>query len=118
MIDRDLMRADRAQGMRYEQIGKKYGISRQYVYQLIGGETKSRFKTLTEKDCIYPNLRKWMNENKVSRVELTRRLFGNGYANNQNYLCNWLKGKRYPLKKNIDRLIKVTGLTYEELFKE
>ena len=118
MIDRDLMRADRAQGMTYEQIGKKYGVTRQYVYQLIGGETKSCFRGITEKDCIYPNLRKWMNENKVSKTELTRRLFGNGYANNQNYLCKWLTGKGYPIKKTIDKFIKVTGLTYEELFKE
>lgn len=82
MIDRDLIRADRAQGMTYEQISKKYGVSRQRIHQIIGGDTdrvKNYFRTLTEKDCIYPNLRKWMNDNKVSKVELSRRIFKNAH---------------------------------------
>lgn len=121
MIDRDLLRADRAQGMTYRQIGEKHGISRSRVYQIIGGDTDKRescFRGITEKDCIYPNLRKWMNDNKISKIELTRRIFGEGHTELQCRLSEWLRGKCYPTKKNIDRFIKVTGLTYEELFKE
>ena len=121
MANKDLMRADRAQGMSYRQIGEKYGLSRQRVFQIIGCTTDRResyFRCITEKDCIYPNIRKWMNDNKVSKAEFCRRVFGNSHSQNWHHISNWLGGRRYPLKKSIDKLIEVTGLTYEELFKE
>ena len=122
MIEKqELMRADRAQGMTYKQISEKYGISKQRVQQIVGGGTdrvKACFRGITEKDCIYPNLRKWMNDNKVSKAELCRRLFGNSHPQLQDRARAWLNGRNHPSKLNIDRLIEVTGLTYEELFKE
>lgn len=122
MIEKqELMRADRAQGMTYKQISEKYGVSKQRVQQLVGGDTKHAiccFRGITEKDCIYPNLRKWMNDNKISKAELCRRMYGTSHPQCQDRLRVYLKGLTNPTKLNIDRLIKVTGLTYEELFKE
>ena len=121
MADKNLMRAYRAQGMTYEQIGEKCGLSRQRVFQLIGGGTdraKKCFRTITDEECVYPNIRKWMNENSVSKSELCRRIFGSSHPNLMSQISAWLLGRYYPSKKKIDKLIEVTGLTYEELFKE
>lgn len=121
MADRDLMRSYRAQGMTYEQIGEKVGLSKQRVFQLVGGGTdraKKHFRTITEEQCVYPNIRKWMNENSVSKAEFSRKVFGTAHPKTMSLLCGWLSGKGYPSKHNIDKLIEVTGLTYEELFKK
>ena len=70
----------------------------------------------TEHSCIYPNLRRWMNENRVNRYELLERM---GYvADGRSYynIRDILTGRVLPKKDKIDLLIKVTGLTYEELF--
>jgi hypothetical protein len=33
-----------------------------------------------------------------------------------NNVYGWMAGRCYPTKKNIDRLLETTGLTYEQLF--
>lgn len=65
---------------------------------------------------MYPFLRKWLNENKVSVSEFTRRMGLAGSAHSHNVYANYFKGKQYPSKQVIDRMLEVTGLTYELLF--
>ena len=56
-----------------------------------------------------------MNENKVSRNELARRC---GYVSGRgDAFAAYLKGECNPRKQVIDKLLEVTGLTYEEAFK-
>ena len=110
----DIYRAERENGLTYDEIAEKYGVSRQCVGQACGKTNPKHFKTI--RNCIYPNLREWMNDNKVSRKELAIRMGLAGYANTQANLGNYLKGLNDPPKKVIDKLIEITGLTYEELF--
>lgn len=119
MDRRDIFIAEHNAGMTMKQIAQKHGLSAQRVHQLIGGrtvETRNWFKEITPEACIYPRIRKWMNENRITRAEFTRRLWGNGHPELQSRLGKYLKGQANPLMRNINRIIEVTGLSYEELF--
>lgn len=108
----------RENGSTYQEIGKAFGLSRQRVCQMIGGQVRSHFKKITPEDCIYPILRKWMNDNHITRADLCRRLYGNTHPKNSSRCRAFLKGINQEAKKNtIDKYLMVTGLTYEELFK-
>jgi hypothetical protein len=37
-------------------------------------------------------------------------------STNYNNVYGWMRGRCYPTKKNIDRILEATGLTYEQLF--
>lgn len=117
MTRKQQMIAMRKQGHTYEQIARAFNVSRQRVYQLIGVSNKSYFRPITEERCVYPGLRKWMNDNNISTVELTRRLYGSAAGSNQSYVSAWLKGSKTLYKQAIDRILTVTNLTYEEAFK-
>jgi len=107
--------ADRDAGMKYREIAEKYGVSHQYVAQLCGKSNPRYFKIVGER-CIYPNLRKWMNDNKVSYNELLRRMGQTPYPEMCSKLSTWTSGKNDPPKVWIDRMIAATGLPYEVLF--
>lgn len=111
------MMADRDSGMTYQQIADKYGVSKQYVGIVCGKANTKAFQVIKEDGCIYPNLRNWMNKNKVSRGELIR-MMGATYAH-QTFtmkLSGYMRGESEPKKGYIDNLLRVTGMTYEELF--
>ena len=100
-------------GATFEEIGKAYNISRQRVAQIIGGRMKPHFTPIAPNKCIYPNVRKWMNDNRISKAELTRRLYGNTGSDNQHRVRMVLLGERKDmLKSTLDKYLEVTGLTY------
>lgn len=70
----------------------------------------------TEEEVVYPNLRRCLNENKVSRTEFCRRMGNQPNSGNSTNLRDWFVGRNYPIKRVIDKMIEVTGLTYEELW--
>jgi transcriptional regulator with XRE-family HTH domain len=57
-----------------------------------------------------------MNRNHISRRELIIRMGMEYHAEIANRVSGWLKGKSNPSKLMIDRMLKATGMTYEELF--
>lgn len=111
------MKKLRLQGMSYEEIGKAFDISRQRVYQIIGGTEMNYFKEIKPDECVYPNLRKWLNENRINRPKLTRLMYSEEkYAPTRwEIVCRALEGANCR-KTTIDRILKATGLTYEEAF--
>lgn len=112
----DLYRAERKSGMTYEQIAKKYGVSRQRVGQACGVSRESSFRPHTSSSCVFVNLRDWLNENLVSRSELVRRTGREVGGVNSEVFRKYLTGRSDPPKRVIDQLISITGLTYEKLF--
>ena len=108
--------SDRLNGMTLQQIADKYGVSKQTVHKCIGNRRIPNFRPFTEQNCVYPNLRVWLNENGVSLQEFTRRMGEAGYVGNSSAVGTWFRGVCYPTKVSIDRILKVTGLTYEQLF--
>lgn len=111
----DLYIAAREQGMTYAQIAEKYGVSKQTVGQVCGKAQPYMFRAVTE-NCVYPNLRRWMNDNKVSIKELLRMMGKTPYVNTCKNMSGYLRGENDPPKVIIDDMLKATGLTYEEMF--
>lgn len=113
--------AEHNAGMTLREIAAKHGLSYQRVHQIIGGSTKNIknwFKEIPSEECIYPNIRKWMNNNRITYAELSRRLWGQSHPAYYCRLHKYLLGASSLPKRVIDKLIEVTGLTYEELFTE
>lgn len=105
-------------GMTYEEIGKKLDLSKQRVFQLIGGIIKRRVKPFTTETCVYSGLREWLNEHKIGINELTRKLYGNYHTTSRERVKNRLNGKLQITKTYIDKILEITGLTYEQAFVE
>lgn len=112
----ELYRHERDNGLTHSQIAKKYGISRQRVAQVCGKYTPTSFIAITEEQCVYPKWRAWMNDNKVSRAELIRRMGNVASEKSFERLSSYMRGVNHPTKATIDKLLAATGLTYEELF--
>lgn len=115
MSKRKQMQALRAQGLKYKEIGERLGVSAQYVAVVCGKGDQAYYRPVGD-ECVYPNLRKWMNKNKVSRREFLRRMGLTAHTGNYERLTSYLRGETEPRKAYIDKMLEVTGLTYEELF--
>lgn len=111
---REMANRLRDQGYTLEQIGQMLGISRARAGQLVARQGK--FHVILAEHCPYVNLRNWMNANRVSRAEFIRRM---GYMNDPETVIRFgcvLRGEQQPRKDYIDKMLKVTGMTYEEMF--
>lgn len=115
MTKKEQMIAFRNQGMKYRDIAKAFGCSYQYVAKICATYDPSHFRCIYE-ECVYPNLRKWMNENKVGRGEFLRRMGLDAHPTNYERLKYVIRGESYPRKDYIDKMLEVTGMTYETLF--
>ena len=113
----ELYMAARAEGLTYREIAEKYGVSHQAVSQACA-QRMGYFKPYTKEEVVYPNLRKWLNENEISRSEFTRQLNRIPNSTSRTQVSEWFRGRCYPTKKIIDRIIAMTGLSYEKLWEE
>ena len=107
---------DRESGMSVTDIARKYGVSYQAVSHATAWDRGRYFKHYTEFRCVYPNLRQWLNENKVTVNEFVRRMGLAQTASTSNRIGDYFRGRMYPPKSAIDKMIAVTGLSYEEMF--
>lgn len=109
--------ADRDKGMTYALLSEKYGVSKQRIHQICGKRNPARFRFFDEQSCIYKPIRDWLNAEKISTAELVRM---SGLQPVSQTITRWhelLNGRNEFRKRDIDILIKVTGMTYEEMFK-
>ena len=105
----------REQGLTYREVAEMLGVSWQRAAQLCGKQNIAYFRHIDE-SCIYHNLRAWMNEHKVSRAELLRRMGLTTNPENSTKLSKIMCGEWQPRKPYIDKMLQVTGLSYEKLF--
>ena len=113
----EIYREERAKGLTYKQIAEKYGVSKQNVAQCCCQDNAKHFRVWTAETCVYPNVRKWLNDNKITKAELIRRMGVRVHSNPVAVIGGYLRGYSYPPKQTIDKLLSVTGLTYEKFFK-
>lgn len=118
MVDKTQIIKDRESGMTCQQVAEKHGTTKQYVSQITCRCRRSGHKTVTADQCIYPNLRNWMNDHKISRPELLDRMYLARASGNINKLRCILRGETMPKKDWIDGLLEATGMSYERLFAE
>ena len=102
--NKEIMRAMYDSGMTYQKIGEIFGVSKQAVYQMINGGDGVRIHTLMK--IPYVGLRLWMLENRVTLKELNRRIGVRTSITQDNN----------PRMDTINKILKETGLTYEECF--
>ena len=117
MSKADEMEALRAQGLTYREIADKFGCSYQNVAQMLAGSSRKCFRTITPERVSFDGLRKWMNENQCGIADLMNRICGKrANGNVADSLRRKFKGVTDFRKSEIDALIRITGLSYEELF--
>lgn len=101
----------------YEEIAKQMGISKAYVALLLKDTVKkSNFHRWAYDSTPYPILTQWMNEHQMSKMDLALKL---GYApssNSQYIVYKRIKEGRL-IKAEIDKLLEITGLPYDVLFR-
>ena len=107
----------RAQGMTYQQIADKLGVSTQVVSVALR-RTNNNFKIYTEKRCVYVNIRYWLNKNQVTINEFITMLGLMVCESTRWRYRRILNGFAEPSKSDIDRILEITGLTYEQAFIE
>ena len=100
----------RLNGYTLEEIGDHFGVTREAIRGMF-------FRTTTEsgiarKRYVYPNIAKWMIENRINQSFLAKRLGVTRPA-----VSAWLTGKNDPSYRFISLVLKETGMTFEEAFK-
>ena len=109
------MKMLREQGMTHQQIADACGVSIRYVSQVLAEYDPRYFHPFSKRRCIYINLRKWLNNNKVSVTELVRRTGRVPYAGTTLRMRERLRGDIKWSDREIERFCDVTGLTAKKL---
>lgn len=106
----------RRRGYTFREIGELCSCSAQYAYNIAGNVRKLRARPVREKDCGYPKLRNWLNENVKGIDDLCRALYNGATRGLYERLRLKLKGEAPLHKCEIDKILAYTGLRYEEAF--
>lgn len=118
MVDKKQIIKDRESGMTCQQVAEKHGITKQRVSKIVNQRTPKAFKPITEEQCIYPNLRKWMNDKEFTISNLLYRMYFAPEGRSVDKLRRIMRGETVPKKDWIDAMIEATGMSYERLFSE
>ncbi len=65
---------------------------------------------------IWPNMAKWLRDNKITYVALAGLLGYKAAPSNYQRVRNQMLGITELRKQDIDKLLKITGMSYERLF--
>lgn len=109
----------RRRGHTNKMIAEQFGVSCQRVNQILAERSEGRFRGWSEERCVHDGMRNWLNTNKISCSELGRILYGHnldGYSRES--LARTLRGKKEFKLSTINKLIDVSGMTFEQLFRE
>lgn len=100
---------DRKNGMTYREIADKYGVSYQSVHTCCTKVDGTYHIKVNRKNCIYPNLRAWLNADKDRMKRFFQEMKGCS-------IREYMRGEMQPKKDIIDRMLALTGMTYEVMF--
>jgi hypothetical protein len=102
----------RLEGYTYQQIGIKYEISGERVRQILERVIRERQNRRTAK-CVYPKISEWCAEHKETMMSFAKRIGMSPCA-----FYPKIYGQQRFRQDQIDKILAVTGLTYEEAFRE
>lgn len=97
------------EGASYSDVARKYSLSRERIRQM--------FSPIMQRDMrkrsfsIYPNFTSWLREKNLSYHKFAEMTGVSGQ-----HISHVMTGKGNPSKNWIDRVLEVTGMTYEECF--
>lgn len=107
----------REQGKTYQQIADELGVSTQVVSAALK-KANNNFKVFTKERCIYVNIRYWLNTNRITINDFITLLGLIVCESTRWRYRRMLNGFAEPSKGDIDRILEITGLTYEQAFIE
>lgn len=100
----------RMEGYSLQEIGDKFGITRERVRQILNKPV--RVERASTVKFVYPAISDYLKCNRINLCELASRT-GTAYST----MYNTLTGRTDPRKRVIDKILSETGLTYEEAFR-
>lgn len=105
------------ENMTYSEIADAMGVSRSYVALLLRDTVKKpNFHRWAWDSTPYPVLTQWMNEHQMSKMDLASALGYSPNASSQYIVYRRIKEGRLE-KSEIDKLLQITGINYENLFR-
>ena len=108
-IDAFAMRLD---GKTYEEIGKHYGVSKQYVERILNASAMKGTRPLDK--IIYPNLGQFIKAHYNGVMNFCLAL---GYGSrNTTPMYKRLRGKAAMTISEVRNILELTGMTFEECF--
>ena len=112
----------RVKGATLQEIGDKFGITRERVRQILKSTISRETSMIRGREgIIYPNISKWLKDNDISISEFTEMLGKN--KETPKSVCrisHILKGKTKQgfTMPEIRIVLEVTGMTFEKAFEE
>lgn len=101
------------------EVAEMFGTSRENVSFMTRKYFPKQFRGWGKSDCVYPNLRKYLNDNLLTYASLTAKLNLCTYDSPMTVVSSFLHGHTSIAKKStIDAFLRITGMTYAELFEE
>lgn len=114
---REAMKLRVEENMTYGEIADAMGVSRSYVALLLKETVKKpNFHRWAWDSTPYPVLTQWMNEHQMSKMDLATALGYSPSSNSQYIVYRRMKEGKLD-KTEIDKLIQITGISYENLFR-
>lgn len=107
------IRRRRARGQTVEEIAEALGCSVSWVAALSGGKYRFKLRDKPNDRICYPALRRVVYERYGNTLAAFSRACGLSYAS----VSRALYGLSTPSQTTIDRILRESGLTYEEAFK-
>lgn len=102
----------RLEGATIQSIADKFEVSPSWIRKItppIEGRTWSMYDV--RERCVYSGLGQWLFDNRCTYAKLAK-LIGVPQAS----VSRWMSGVHIPNKLTIDKILKVTGMTYEQAF--
>lgn len=102
----------RLDGHTLEEVADHFGVTKQRIQQIIPPVKNSCHRKRAYKACVYPAISRWLYENRYSYTSFAK-LIGVSFAS----VRRWFSDGGKMEKSSIDKILEVTGLTYEEAFR-
>lgn len=101
----------RLDGFSYQEIAEKFGVSKQYINQMLQNVISERRNKAVNK-IVYPNIANWLKDNECSISEFVIRV-----GIKRSTLDHKLRGRNKFNSDEIKRILDVTGMKFEECLK-
>lgn len=103
----------RLEGASLQSIADTFGVTRERIHQILPGEGKSWRDDAVLSRCAYPGIAQWLFDNRINYAKFAGLT---GFA--QATISRWMNGTHKLSKSAIDKILEVTGMTYEQAFGE
>lgn len=98
-------------GATYAEVGRKYMLSTETIRKMFANILDGGTRRYSRVECIYQGLGEWCKKNGYTAHSLGKKLgVGNGVMNKA------FREEGCLRKDNIDKILELTGMTYEECF--